>query len=72
MSRYYSKTQGAIPKKMYINQGRHSIVGPYFSKAACDADYKRIEFSLDEDTGNYIRITPLVKEIKGSKKKLEI
>ncbi len=72
MARYYSKTSGDIPKKMYIHKGKHALMGPYFSKVGCEANYERIEYNLDEETGDYIRVTPIIKEVKGSKKKLDI
>ncbi len=78
MSRYYSKTSGELPKKMYIHQQEKSpegrggfLEGPYFSKVAMrSSTAKRIEYSLDAD-GNYIRVIP-PEEIKGNKKKLDI
>lgn len=73
MSRYYSKTSGEIPKKMYIQQNDgHDLMGPYFSKIRCSPEYNMIEYILDEETGDYLRNPPLKPREKGVKKKLNI
>jgi len=73
MSRYYTKSKGNIPKRMYINKGPNHITGPYFSKQKPEPSEIQIEYGLDEETGDYIRLSPpLVKEIKGTRKKLDI
>lgn len=79
MSRYYSKTKGQIPKKLYIHQfvskihpDFGSILGPYFSKVKLEDNYERIEYVLDKETGDYLRNPPLVPRTKGIKKKLDI
>lgn len=73
MSRYYTKTKGDIPKKMYINQRiGYYVTGPYFTNQPPDSESVKVEYILCEKTGNYIRTTPFVKNVKGAKKKLDI